>query len=93
MAKKSAQEAFISSKITIEFEGKTYPSFEAFLKIRKAIGPARFYTMIDGKKTPLSSGLFSAYSRLSNILDKIVVKKLGGTLVPGRSGKVYNLIL
>ena len=49
--------------------------------------------MIDGKKTPLSSGLFSAYSRLSNILDKIVVKKLGGTLVPGRSGKVYNLIL
>ena len=31
MAKNSAKKAFIDTKITVEFEGQTYPSLEAFL--------------------------------------------------------------
>ena len=43
--------------------------------------------MIGGQKTDLTRGLFSAYSRLSNILDKIVATNLGGTIIPGSAGK------
>jgi len=68
-------------------KGKKYDSLDALMKVRKAIGPARFYMMVDGKKTPLTSELNGIYGRLSNILDKAIVEQLGGTLIKGRGGK------
>ena len=78
-----------SHKLVTEtlFQGKKYDDLDALIKIRKAIGPARFYTMVDGKKTPLSSALFGIYTRLSNILDQTIADNLGGTLVKNTKGR------
>ena len=69
-----------SHKLVTEtlFQCKKYDDLDALIKVRKAIGPARFYTMVDGKKTPLSSALFGIYTRLSNILDQTIADNLGG---------------
>ena len=78
-----------SHKLVTEtlFQGKKYDDLDALIKIRKAIGPARFYTMVDGKKTPLSSALFGIYTRLSNILDQTIADNLGGKLVKNTKGR------
>ena len=78
-----------SHKLVTEtlFQGKKYDDLDALIKVRKAIGPARFYTMVDGKKTPLSSALFGIYTRLSNILDQTIADNLGGKLVKNTKGR------
>jgi len=68
-------------------DGKTFTgpnALDLLFKSRNAIGPARFY--LKATNEPLSRALFGIYSRLSNIVDRVMVDNLGGTLIQGKSG-------
>ena len=76
---------FITTKTEVLFQGKKYNSLDALIKVRKTIGPARFYMKSSNKS--LSNALFSIYSELSNAVDRAIADTLGGKIIKNTSGR------